>query len=175
MAILFVFALFIFLLMKNDCLQCIHSYNTLTIQKNNLLYDIEQNVKSLKTSENTMCAVEITMFYAERSLEIRFDRSFQPVDLTLNVHLRVNTSITPSTGKNAVIVNILQFACNNRDECDRRFFFDHIDWLLNAKYDQLTDIIRPFIAPGTKSGTNRFFYTSHSPDRQSSSKFNITY
>jgi hypothetical protein len=160
MAILLVFALFIFLFVKNDCLKCIHSFNTLTIEKDNLLYDIEQDVKDLTTSEDTMCAVEITMIYAARRLEIRFDRNFQPVDLTLNVHLRVNTSIIPSTGKSTMIVNILQFSCNNKDECDRRFFFDHIDWLLNAKYDELTDIIRPSIVSGTKSGTNRFFYNS---------------
>jgi hypothetical protein len=120
------------------------------------LYDIESSVNKLTKSEDTMCVVEITMFYAARRLEIRFDRSFQPVDLIPNVHLRVNTSITPSTGKSTVVVNILQFLCNNKDECDRHFFFDHIDWLLNANYDELTNIIRPLIVPGTKSGRNGF-------------------
>jgi len=103
-----------------------------------------------------MCVIEIAMHYATRRLDIRFDRSFEPVDLTLNVHLRFNTSITPTMGQKTNIVNILQFACNNKNECDRHFFFDHIDWLLNAKYDELTNIIRPLIVPGTKSGTNLF-------------------
>ncbi|UJR11349.1 hypothetical protein I4U23_015530 [Adineta vaga] len=92
-----------------------------------------------------MCRVEFKYFYKTQTIQISFHKSFQPIDLALNVHVRVNTSIKPSSGKSYDMENVIQFTCDNTDECDREFFFDHIYWVMNNNFTELTNAIQPII------------------------------
>lgn len=141
-----------FIIENNHSLRCIHSYNPLKIKRKDLNYDLEITVNKLTTSEDTMCKVEIKHSYPLGDIEVRFARTFVPVDLNANVHLGLSTSITPSAGKSYTTVNILQFVCDDKDTCDRLFFFDHIKWLLNTTYDQLNVQIQPLLFLGTNPG-----------------------
>lgn len=61
--------------------------------------------------------MEIKVFYKSRQIGISFNESFKPNDLIINTQMRMATSVITDTGESMDSMNILQFACNNKDEC----------------------------------------------------------
>ncbi len=150
-------ALLMFSFINSNSLKCVHLYNSVKKAGNNFqLYFIKDHINKLTTSKDEMCAVEIKIFYKSRRIEISFDETFKPNDLIINFHMRMITSVIADTAKTIDLINILQFACNNTDQCDRYFFLGHIDWLFDATYDKLVNTTVPLLLKNTRAGIAKF-------------------
>lgn len=167
----FVFVLFYF--SSSNALKCVHLFKPLTIERGNFyLYNIEDKVRALTTSKDEVCRVEINVIYQQRRIEIRFDKAFNAGDLVRNtqIHMR-STMIVTNSITTAQTMNTLQFTCDYSDECDRQFFFDHINWLFDSNFSVLTNTIAPLLVNHTATGTVFLYETKYPLSRASCSIF----
>ena len=40
----------------------------------------------------------------------------------------------------------MKHSCSNRDECDRRFVLDHVEWLVEQNQTKLEGMVMPLVA-----------------------------
>jgi hypothetical protein len=95
------------------------------------------------------CFVQISINYFYQCIEISFGSTFHTNFLIKNQEVHVTFSMDLAEDEiifdSARIINILKFACDYADECDRHFVLNHLDWLFKAKYVQLESAIRPLL------------------------------
>jgi hypothetical protein len=119
---------------------CIYSEVPLELPFDNFnLSDFEMSIDTLpsydyKDDNIDMCRLEIYVDYNNRSLVISFADSFEWSQLDdgegrLDLLIVLNQSNTE-----VQIYNILEYACYDRNECDKLFLFNHINWLREVNY-----------------------------------------
>jgi hypothetical protein len=106
---------------------------------------------SIDIRELDKCHVAIIFDYNRQYIEIEFDKILQSNNFITNREVFVETSIKTDSRQiftNSIyIVNIVEFICDDEDECNYRFLLDHLQWLFNANYKTLVNVIRPLLIP----------------------------
>jgi hypothetical protein len=80
---------------------------------------------------------------------MKFGTAFQNVPLIVNRQIRIDSIIKP-TGVDLILnpaknENRFRFECDNEDECDHRFVFDHMEWLMDANHKEPAFAIQPLL------------------------------
>ena len=140
---------------NSNSLKCVHLFNPLKMDRNKFdLSEIKSEVHALPTSKDDVCRVEIKIIYQQRRIEIRFDNAFKPGDLVRNTQIHMNSMVVVVNSITTTqAINTLQFTCDYGDDCDRQFFFDHINWLFHSNFSILTNTIAPLLVNNTATGT----------------------
>ncbi|CAF1646615.1 unnamed protein product [Adineta ricciae] len=155
-----------------DSVWCINTKKQLSVSGKHLVSEFKKRLNNQDIYETTMCRIEMTYSRTKKdqSLHVTFGTSDPPVELQTNVHVRVNTSIIFKTKrKGDDVVNRIHLTCDSKDVCDRKFFFSHVDWLVNNNFTKLIDALRPLLQSKEKSsqcivdnGINITISTCHS-------------
>ncbi len=136
---------------STNALFCIDTDEPIKISNDFTFAAVQKAINNLAvTNKSIKCLVEIGFDYYHQDIEIGFGEAASKSSyLNTNRKVRVSFSMVLADGKTifnpAEIENIVGFACDYADECDRRFVFDHLEWLFNAKYDKLVSVIRSLL------------------------------
>jgi hypothetical protein len=124
---------------------------------------VQEAIENLTVNDTyDECYVNIFVDYLYQHIEISFDMALQLNDdlqiyQEMYVETRIQTTDDKGTFDPAQIHNFVEFACDYADGCDRRFVVKHLEWLFNAKYDQLVSVISPLLTSKDKYTGKRIF------------------
>lgn len=104
--------------------------------------ELQQQIFQLKSIlQLSDCQLRIVVHYRERyfTAEVWKNSTLKwPID---DVSVTLTTVIQSDTSARSidsiVIEDVLEISCATENWCDRRFLFDHIDWLLNLNHEDL--------------------------------------
>jgi hypothetical protein len=157
----FLIAIFLFItISSSNALYCIDADESFEISNDFTFAAVQKAINNLTLDDGYKeCLVEIKFDYYNQSIKISFGTAFEPSNLKTNQEVLVQFLMYFASDKQifnpARINQLVEFACNYTDECDRLFVLDQIKWLFNAKYNELESAIRPlFIANNDNRGKN---------------------
>ncbi len=157
--LVFYLILFLTLWKKLVCLQCIYTEEPMEFLFVNYTSEYLENLINTYpnydyTNDNiNMCRVEIFIDYQEHSVAISFADSFQWSQIDDGEARLDFLIVLNKTAIKSDYLNVLEYACNDNDQCDKTFVLNHIDWLLNVNYStfeiQLKNLL---LTNSTKTG-----------------------
>jgi hypothetical protein len=146
-----VITIFLFIITSiTNALKCIDADKPIGTLNSLGLSAVRKAINNLNiTDKYDKCLVEIYIDYLHPYTEVSFGTTFESSYLVTNREVRVDFLIDltkdETTINPASIYNILEFACDYTDECDRHFVLNHLEWLFKATYVQLESAIRPLL------------------------------
>lgn len=104
-----------------------------------------------------MCRIEIYIDYQDNTLVISFADSFQWSQLYDGETRLDFLIIFDNKQSQGNYYNVLEYACNDQDHCERLFLFNHIQWLKQVNYTRFENNLKSLLFQNsTKTG---FFFS----------------
>ena len=125
---------------KSSSVECIYSSDSLDWSWLNVNWsELEEEVKDLSVSDydqskNELCRLEIYFDYRLNVSSISFGDSFPWSELSEG-EMRLDYLIRLEAGEEEEqFYNVLEYACANEDQCERKILFAHLQWLTDIDY-----------------------------------------
>jgi hypothetical protein len=156
----FLITIFLFIITsRSNALNCTDADQPIEILNDFTLLAVKEALNNLTVTDRyDQCLVEIYMDYLGQYIKITFGTALQSHHLMRNQEVRIEFLIRLTEDEpdfNSAITNILEFACDYTDECDRYFVLNHLEWLFKAKYIELDSAIRPSLTANDDNNTGK--------------------
>ncbi len=131
----------------NNALRCIDNHKEINIPKGFNFFAVQRAINNLKLIDQyDECHVIIFFHYYTEEIMMKSNKDIESNSIDTNYEVFFQTSIGISRGAQVFdkgsITNIVEFACDDADECDRYFILDRLNWLLKVNYTKLESVIR---------------------------------
>ena len=167
MKVKFYFSLFlVVLLLPNiNALRCVDPINVKAFATSNLV-KVKEDIRHLKTSEGyEYCSIMYGIQQSDQTLTIDFGKNVE--NSSADINRAVTITFTIDLTMNGSLINppyqqtLLYFMCDHQDACERHFWFDHIDRLIEEDNSAVGVLIRSVLIPTNVTKGKRICFTKH--------------
>ncbi|CAF1412025.1 unnamed protein product [Adineta ricciae] len=103
-------------------------------------YEFEQLVGQFDMVGNqSECRIKIIAGHADQTIILQFSKILQSERMSPGI-VYFNTEIIYKNKDSIEYVHELSTVCSGVDGCDKRFIFEHVDWLLQTQYEEFFKI-----------------------------------
>lgn len=149
MKLFFLILTLIFITTTINALSCINPDESIDIKDDFNIAAVQSELDELELVDEYECLVQISFYYYDQNIRIKFGTVSKEKDLYTNRNVFVETGIRLAEGTTTLyqgnIINIVEFVCDNANACDRRFVVEQLKWLFNVNYNKFESAIQSLL------------------------------